>query len=211
VDFTIADFVADLRAPTPTAAAEIAAAGRAERIQSLEHNYYRLEAAALHRLESAESALDTAAARLKDPSRMILDYMMRTDELNDRAQRAARGAIALSRQRLHTYESTLRARDPRAVYRLHSAKVENLSARLRAAGRAAVEQYGHRLDNVFARLEALSPEATLERGFAIAKDGEGRVVRDSRAVSIGDDLDVILWRGGLGVEVKKKNAPDESE
>jgi exodeoxyribonuclease VII large subunit len=212
VDFTIADFVADLRAPTPTAAAEIAAAGRAERIQRLEHDYYRLEAAALLRLESAEAALDTAHARLKDPSRAILEYMMRADELNDRARRAARAAVTMSRQRLNAHQSVLRARDPRAVHRLHSAKVENLSSRLRAAGRAALDQNGHRLDNVFARLEALSPEATLERGFAIARDREGRVVRDSRAISIGDALDLILWRGGLGVEVKKKkNAPEGSE
>jgi exodeoxyribonuclease VII large subunit len=83
------------------------------------------------------------------------------------------------------------------------ANLTALAQRLHAAGRSGIERRDHRLETSAARLHALSPESTLARGFAIARDSLGRVVRDAQAVAPGDDLEIILSRGSLDTAVKK--------
>lgn len=209
VDFTIADFVADMRAPTPTAAAEMVAAGRAERIQRLEHGWFRLGAAMGRRLDDRIEGLHFSASRLTHPGRQIRDYMIRCDEVSGRIERAAQARLENLAGRLGAARATLLARDPRGRHRLMRARLDGLGVRLAAAGRGRVQAGLHRVDSCVGRLEVLSPRATLSRGYAIARRRDGRVVREATEVGVGEALDVVLYRGRLDCEVKKVEPEDQ--
>jgi exodeoxyribonuclease VII large subunit len=202
VDFTIADFVADLRAATPTAAAELVAAGRGERRQRLGHERERLHAAMLRRVAEAENGLMQALYRFHDPRRRLEELTLRVDELGLRSEAAVVRRLERTAATLGLHARTLQARDPRVRHQLARACLSSLEERLRAAGRIRLERPRARLDNGAARLAALSPLGTLERGYAIARDRDGRVVREAVTAAPGDELELILFRGRLDCEVR---------
>jgi exodeoxyribonuclease VII large subunit len=151
VDFTIADFVADHRAPTPTAAAEMAIARREDLIEQLGELYGRFARSTQNRIEAERDALAGLSRRLADPRRRLSENQMLIDELSLSLWRRFQDGLTRARQRL-----------------AHGSE----------------------------RLNGLSPLAVLDRGYAIAhKMPEGRIVKDSAAVKIGDRLSVTFARG----------------
>ena len=225
-DFTIADFVADLRAPTPSAAAELVvpeAAGVRLQVDELEQ---RAGKAIRHHLtllgkHLLESGVDRVAVRM---SRRIGDAGQALDQteqaLHDaqrRRLRAARERVerverALSRQNLRFRLArqserlgSLTARLPqalRAALAPRGSRVAELSLRLPAAMRAGLDRRASRTEALSGRLHSLSPLSILERGYSIVQTGEGAAVRDSSRVSPGDPLSVRLHRGRLAVRVE---------
>ncbi len=211
VDFTIADFSADLRAPTPTAAAEIVSQGKPERAARLDHYMYRLRQAAGKRLSEASTLLDHKRELLRNPLRSVLDYMIKTDELMARSARAVRNRIVRTDLELERYQQVVKGYDPRRFYEVQSYRLATLSKRLRRSASLEVRNAGRSLDGMEHRLKALSPLATLSRGYSIVRDREGRILRSSHSVSTDDYLEVILERGRLGVNVENiYEAEDES-
>lgn len=196
-DYTIADLVADLRAPTPTAAAEIIAAGRAERLQRTFQNHQRLKNAMQSRLALADSRLENLRERLQDPGRAIFNYMEKTDELSERATRALFAKLDRAGERTEALARALRAVDPAKSCRFFALELEKLSQRLGAGSRERLLREDHRLRNAADKIEVLSPRATLARGFAVARDRQGRVIKEAGRMAPGDDLELILHKGRL--------------
>ena len=202
-DFSISDFVSDLRAATPTAAAEIVAAGRAERLQRLSHARTRMVAAMERMIEDAVYDLDNLSRTLRGPARELADYTIRVDELHSRMQRAMKKGLADRQSRLAATARALRSQDPRRRYEMQEQRLSALSGRLIAGARSRVDTAGHRLANADARLETLSPRATLSRGFAIALDKGGNALKNADRVKTGDDLELVLHKGKLDTKVTK--------
>jgi exodeoxyribonuclease VII large subunit len=181
-DVTLSEFAADVRAPTPSVAAELAVPDRAEQAAGLRSLRERLDGAASRalgvageRLEGRRRALDAVR-----PAAMLAAERERVGLLLDRATRALEGRLAADGARLS-----------RAADRLAHPLVRRTQDARADLARAS------------AALDALSPYATLERGYAIARDGQGRVLTDATLARPGDPLDVRLARGALDARVER--------
>ena len=198
-DFTIADFVADLRAPTPTAAAEMVAPARADLTahlarlaQALADAFVAAQAARIQRLDWAARALVAPARRLAERRRRLADL----------ARRIAAGAqltAGSSRARLALASARLRRPDVAAAV----SRTEALATRQARAVRVLLTSACRRLERAQAALAHLDPMQVLARGYAVVRDSTGRTLRDAGAVATGDKLDITLARGGVLVQVEK--------
>ena len=203
-DFTIADFAADLRAPTPSAAAELVAAHEDElctRLAHLGRNLQRLmrfkiiDARTRVQENAMSQAFDEVRGKLRDARRQS---DRATQELQTLVKLAFRNAQRRSDSVLHRLApAQLRGRLSDARARFDSAYTE-----CNAATAARLEQAKTRLGLAAASLDALSPLAVLQRGYAIAQDKDGRLVRDATAVAPGDALRVRLAKGRLNCRVE---------
>jgi exodeoxyribonuclease VII large subunit len=202
-DFTIIDFVADLRAPTPSAAAELVIRSRQEIEAQTEELNRRLERAVRYRLliarqELTELARHEAFASLMDG---IHRGQQKLDERRFRLEKAQMHVLELSRRRLEVVSAAVRHYDARrrlaAIRRQLETGMASLAAITRArllAGRAA-------LDRRTASLEALSPLAILNRGYALVFDGNGQLVSDAARLVAGDEISARLARGQVRARV----------
>lgn len=202
-DFTIIDFVADLRAPTPSAAAELVIRSRQEIEAQAEELNRRLERAVRYRLliarqELTELAQHGAFAGMMDG---IHRGQQKLDERRFRLEKAERQLLERSRRRLETASAAVRHYDARrrlaAIRRQLESEITNLTAATRArllAGRAA-------LDRQTASLQALSPVAILNRGYALVFDAKGQLVKDAGSLAPGDVLSARLARGRVRARV----------
>lgn len=199
-DFTIVDFVSDLRAPTPTAAAELACAPRAELLGRVMQTLQTMVRSQQRRLERAAQRLDRAAAQLVSPAQRLQHQRERLNSLQYRLASAWSAPQGRRTARVNLLAQRLTHRVPdtgRAAERLAGA-VRRLG---QAQARLLVERR-NRLAAASAQLRALDPGNTLARGYAIARDGQGRIVRDAAALSAGQPLDLSFAQGGAQVQVQ---------
>ncbi len=202
-DFTIADFVADLRAPTPSAAAELAVPNREDLIDQLGQREQRLErvihlAIARRQARVHQLAIDRATGSLQ---RRLDRGGQRVDDLEGRAREVLRRKLAAQRRMVDQLETRLRRQDLRL--RLAAAR-RRLAAALQRAEQliTARLQAGHRrLTPLTAGLAQLSPLRVLDRGYAIVESTEGHVVIDAAQVAAGDEIGVRLAKGRLRATV----------
>ena len=196
-DFTIVDFVADLRAPTPSAAAELVIRSRQEIEAQAEDLYRRLERGIRYRLlmarqELTERAQHGAFARMMDG---IGRRQQRVDEQCFRMEKAERQLLERCHRRWESVSAAVRHYDARrrlgAVRQQLAALVASLAA---ATGKRLLENRGA-LDRETASLEALSPLAILNRGYALVFDGHGQLVKDAEQFEAGDEMSARLARG----------------
>jgi exodeoxyribonuclease VII large subunit len=218
IDYTIADFVADRRAPTPTAAGQMVVPLRAELETRLGEIDNALKGAMKYALAGERGNLRHLGARLRDPSALVRQAGARLDEAGGELEQALALRLGAARNRLR--ELGVRVRGPGPLIReyrrvtsrlaLHLAKssgawrerstalVERLSARLEAGARSTLGADRRQLAELATRLDALSPLRCLERGYAaIVNQRDQRLVTDAAAVEVGDELDIRLRRGRL--------------
>ena len=197
VDFTIADFVADARAPTPTAAAALVVPDRAEMAESVARAGVALRAALRRRAGAERDRIAGLRRRLGDPERRVAEVALRVDDLAERARHGLTRRVAWERRELATLAARLERGGPAPGIRRARERLAAGEERLRFAlavrvrhARAAVEQAAGRLD-------ALSPLACLARGYAIVRRGDatGPVVRDAAALAAGDAVALVFARG----------------
>ena len=203
-DFTIADFVADLRAPTPSAAAEIVVQAKDDLLARLAGLDQRRDAALRLQLARVRGRVEAAAAhRVFAAERGRLRVLgQRVDEQVGRAQRGLVRRTERAREHLGRLHDRLEAFRIDRVLAERRERLSRGSERLESALRGELERRRTRLQHVAAALDALSPLAVLGRGYAVVFDESGsRVVRDAGEVTPGQDLRLRLQRGALRARV----------
>jgi exodeoxyribonuclease VII large subunit len=204
-DVTLADFVADLRAPTPSAAAEMVVARKDEFVSRIDRLEGRLNGSMhnrRHRLESRLRALDARAGLGGARGRLAM-HARHVGELSHELRQAMRSRIAARERRYQSLRLALETFDLRrrlAGLRTRLVTGDGRLAAVRDRRRHALDA---RLGAALARLESLSPLAVLARGYAVCWNGDrSQIVRDASTLSIGDQVTVTVQRGELACEVK---------
>jgi exodeoxyribonuclease VII large subunit len=204
VDVTLADLAADVRAPTPSAAAELVVPDAATWLRALESVEARLFAAARRGLATQAESLGWAGRRLAQlhPARRIEQQLQRLDDLDLRLGAAVRGRLALATHRLAARRAELVTLSPRSLLSGLSRRLAVAGARLPPALAARLEEARSRLGSSARALHAFSPLATLDRGYAIVTlAGSGRIVTDVSQAPAGADIEARLARGRLRARV----------
>jgi exodeoxyribonuclease VII large subunit len=200
VDFTIADFVADVRAPTPSGAAEIVVPDAREWLRNLAALAARAEREIAGTLQGLRDRLEALEARLRltHPGVILRQHAQRLDELAGRISAALLRVLDGCRVRVRHARRNLRRNTPRELIAAHAAGLATNAVQLRGAMQLTLAAVQQRLAVDMARLQAVSPLGTLERGYAIVRDHEtGRVIRGSGEVARGQRIDATLASGEL--------------
>ena len=204
VDFTIADFVADARAPTPTAAAALVVPDQAEVGAVLARAGDALRAGLVRRTRTCGDKLATLERRLGDPRRRVADVRQRIDELGARSVVGLRRRLAWERRELATLSGRLERTGPAARAQAMRERVRGAAERLRLGLTLRVRGAHAGVERAASRLEALSPLACLARGYAIVRQGGpgGPVVRDAGALASGETVSMRFAHGSARARVE---------
>jgi exodeoxyribonuclease VII large subunit len=199
VDTTIADFAADVRAPTPSAAAELVVPDSADWLRSLAGLGGRIAQAMQRRLLRERQLLEYLAHRASQvsPGARLTDQMQRLDELEQRLARALRQCVSDLRTAVADWRGRLWRQSPALLVQQGSARQAELSARLRAAQLALLQEWRERLLPLVRTLQAVSPLATLERGYAIVSLENGAILRNAAQAPPGTRIVARLEAGSL--------------
>jgi exodeoxyribonuclease VII large subunit len=202
VDFTIADFAADRRAATPTAAAELVSPARADLLASVAAIADRLRACIVRRLEDRAQQVDFLARRLVHPGAAVRARSEGLAHLVARLRQASARSLEDRRWRLEQLAQRGRARRPE-IERL-GARTTELLSRLQRAAHAAVERAATRCARIASSLTHLDPARVLERGYSIVERGDGTVVVDGGALELGETIGIRFARGGAQARIERK-------
>jgi exodeoxyribonuclease VII large subunit len=208
-DFTIIDFVADLRAPTPSAAAELVIRSRQEIEENAASLHDRLVRAMRYRLLMGRQALTElsqhgAFARMME---VIRQRQQKLDDLTHRMEVAERGVIEKSRRRWENISAAVRHYDVRLVLDGMRKELDSRTTALAAVMRNVLLQHRVRSERLDTALRSLSPLAILDRGYALVFDSSGKLLKDAESVKIGDEVSARLAHGQIQASVTKKQEP----
>ncbi len=209
-DFTIADFVADVRAPTPSAAAEMVAARRDELIERFAALELRLVKATRYLIVRRRERLSQLQARpgLMRARNLVQQALQRADDLDYRLQIAMTKRLRAAREHFAALSLRLTAQRPSRRLAETRGRLALLQNRLNATIRERIQTARRHLSSAVGKLDALSPLAVLSRGYAIVWNERGAIVRDAADVSVGDRLRVRLFKGQVNVRTEEVR-PDE--
>jgi exodeoxyribonuclease VII large subunit len=204
-DFTIADFVADLRAPTPSAAAELVIESKRLLDEQVETLRRRLSRAARYQLQQlklqlTELAQHGAFARMREAIRR---REQRVDDLTHRLAQAERKMVQARMRRLDVASTRLRHLDLRLRLTYFHKQLDTHSSTMTVAMRNGLTARRARLNHLSAQLQALSPTNILERGYALVFDQDGNLVKDATQVTPGSDIRAQVAKGQITATVKK--------
>ncbi len=202
-DYTLIDFVADVRAPTPTAAAALATPDREELLAQLSDTAASLVLAARRLIEDQMQRLDYLSKRLLHPGQRIETCRDELSHLAARLQQAKRSQLDRLVLRLNALRSALRSQRP-DVARWRG-RCDELTLRLRNGGRALLDDKRRTLEAVRANLDHLNPESVLSRGYSVVTRQDGLIVRDSVELDVGAAVDLRLARGRAGARIESKD------
>jgi len=207
IDITISDLAADLRAPTPSAAAELLVVEKEVLERRVKEAKGRSVSIISRILEQAKQDLSGLRHRVKDPRRRLAEYWMRLDEAHTRTARAMGAILRNNRLRLGTEQRALKSHSP--VRRIHAAR-ERMVFKwqgLVAAARGLCQEKRNRLRLMETQVANLSPLGVLKRGYSITRKlPEGTLLTDASQVGVGDQVDVLLARGALGCRVEQRSS-----
>ena len=210
-DFTIADFVADLRAPTPSGAAELVVREKLAVVEALVDLYARLKQAVTAEIAAYRERVEYLGRRrvLTDPARALRDLHRRLDELQGRLRLGLRSSQRQVTHRLALATGALRSRNPLARIAGGAALLAQLRGRLIASAAHSVKVSRSHFAETVGRLESLSPLGVLARGYSLTRLPSGAVVRSAGQVAVGDPLEILLHQGALGARVTDVKERDE--
>ncbi|WP_260706468.1 exodeoxyribonuclease VII large subunit [Edaphobacter flagellatus] len=202
-DFTIADFVADLRAPTPSAAAEIITAAQhriEDRVSQLDHRLRRAVRLTLIETRQRYDRL-SAVQVLRSVTHSINRRAQRTDELIHRLDRAIERRLRSHSDHLHALIERLRPQEPTLRLATSHRRLEHANLRLDRAASSAFALQRARLQSITTRLEALSPLNVLARGYALVYNADGTLLRSAAETTAGQTIQARLAKGSLAAQV----------
>lgn len=198
IDFTIADFTADRRAPTPSAAAELVVPDRLELQRRIAAIHHRMLSLARHRFEERRREVLWLEKQLAHPKRRLSDGAQRIDDSMDRLIRHMRAFPSLQRGLLSELTARVHRCAPWARIQAHGAHREQLTRRLFLSVQQRTGAHASRVDSLRRTLDAMDPKRTLERGYAIVTGPQdGKIVLDAQSLSEGDRIHAGLAKGSL--------------
>jgi exodeoxyribonuclease VII large subunit len=211
VDFTIADFVADVRAATPSNAAELVVKEKRAVVESLADLTVRLRRGMGRTLATHRDRLERVQDRrvLTDPARPLRDLARRLDDARARLRQAGLAAVGRGEHRVELAARGLRALSPVARTLNGRRALIDLHGRLQRGVHGALDRARHRMGAGAGRLDSLSPLAVLARGYSLTRTADGRIVRTWRDVAAGDAVRVLLHEGSLDCRVDATREHDD--
>ncbi len=202
VDFTICDFVSDLRAPTPSAAAELVAKSSLEITQKLIHFDRLLSSSIQKTLKLKTQNLVLTIRRLIDPKKKLQDFAFRNDELFSRLEQAMKVYFLHLNKDLQLLEKKLIS--PKTVIFGLRNQIEKAQARLQRAVEIKLNKLDFNLKNSMGKLDSLSPLAVVDRGYSIASKNK-KIINSISEVALADMIEIRVSDGTLLAEVKNIN------
>lgn len=206
-DFTIADFVADLRAPTPTAAAELVCVARSELLGRVSRARDQLSHVMRRKLETLSQRVDRIATGIVSPAQRLSHQEERLNGLVYRLRHASQRAL----QQLSVQSDRAHARLKVVLPGVSTqrASLSRATTTLSACQRRMMAMRQASLLGLEAQLRALSPEQTLSRGYAIVRSQQGQVIRSSQDLTLGQVLEISLAKGAASVQVRGLERPED--
>ncbi|HEX4544297.1 MAG TPA: exodeoxyribonuclease VII large subunit [Candidatus Acidoferrum sp.] len=205
-DFTIADFVADVRASTPSAAAELVVQTRREFDKHIDELRETLAGLIRYRLLEYSRRVHELSARrgFRRPLDLLRQQRQRADEMTSRLALGLRARLEQLRRRFTAAHLRIVSFDFRVKISAFRLRLEKRAAELGVRAERLLQKKRDRVERLLLQLNERSPLKVLERGYAIATDSSGIVLRDAAQVALGDSVSIQLRRGKLSTEVKKK-------
>jgi len=210
IDFTIADFVADLRAPTPSAAAELVVRNKVELVQNLENRVWRLNQVVRTTLESWQERLESLIHRLTDPRKRIADQRLRLDDFSFRLATSIQQGLGRRSERLGLKRESLFLLHPGKRVADFSRRLSQAYHRLMISARVALRLHRQRVEVIAGRLRTLSPLSVLERGYSIVRRLPSQeIIREASRLKPHDRVNVKVHRGEFTARVEKVAGGEE--
>jgi len=210
-DFTISDFVADLRAPTPSAAAETVSQDQSHLSQRTKQLDARLRQAMQTYLRHLSLQLQQLTGQLSKPDQQLQDYSQRLDKLSTSMEQSMQGSILRLQNHVERLGSRIQAQSPTTRIMLNKQKLANLSERSKQSISTQHKRSQDKLAHLAGMLHQLSPLQTLSRGYSITQNAQGKVITNSQQVSHGDTLNIRLQDGSIEASVRKPALPANSD
>lgn len=206
-DFTLADFAADVRAPTPTGAAELVSPNRAESLQSLRQAEGRLKEALRQRYYDASQKIDWLSRQIRHPRQKLDAQRVQAETLSRQLRHALQTVCRFQRQNVARQSQLLRHLRPDT--RQADARLAQLQADLARGRRRIMADKAQLLEKQAGLLQAVSPQHILARGFSVVKNSRGQVIRDAALLKQGQKLHITFFEGEADVRVTGEQAqPD---
>lgn len=204
-DTTIADLVADVRAATPTAAAELAVPQLTEEIMKIDQVYLRLLKSYQRKVERAEERLKHSLNSyvFRQPQRLYEGYTQNVDLLGERLGRVMTEKVTLHQQDLKLYTRQLQTANPKNLVRKNEESLEQLNHQLHQEITRYMDMKNQRLDYGIQSLDYLSPLKIMHRGYSYVLK-EDKVIKDAEGVQVGDTVNIHLSKGNLTATVTEK-------
>jgi exodeoxyribonuclease VII large subunit len=209
VDVTIADFVADVRAPTPTAAAELVVPDQQEWLSRIQELRRRLDRAAGQNLDQLGQRVGQLKHRLErcHPGRRLSELAQRLDQAELSLTRSLSHVLTRAQERLRLLQRALAGQHPGQRLQTMGLRIAELERRLGRAMATHLEKYQQRLGLAVRGLNTVSPLATLERGYAIVTDGDN-LIQTTDQLEVNQAVEVRLTQGSFEADVKRLKRPD---
>jgi exodeoxyribonuclease VII large subunit len=206
-DYTIADFVADMRAPTPSAAAEIVVPEKAELQRRCTELRAFLKSSFRNYINRLKLELKVISEQLIDPRKTLQDLQLRVDDLSTRLHRLIFADLHTKQQHFNWWMDRFTVNNPMIQLLKLNEKLDNYACNILKSFKIYTDLKKSKLRELSAKLQALSPHAILQRGYSITRTiPDADVVRDCETVALNQEVEVLLAKGHLFCRVKGKSA-----
>jgi exodeoxyribonuclease VII large subunit len=205
IDFSISDFASDMRAPTPSAAAELVVPDAAELRARVAHSASGMQRSMENRLRHDGAVLASARRALmpRDAERALRDPILELDRVRQELKFAVDGELDVLQGRLKELQILHAAHHPERVMQRRAEKLDHARSMLEMAGRTGIQQADQRLKQLSSMMRTLGPDATFARGFSITMDEEGQIIKEADQMKNGDVLVSLFAQGKLKSRVEK--------